>query len=364
LLVPKALTTQTAQVLQDRLGGLVGRELMHVPFSRRTPTTMELIREYRSLHEMMSSRAGIVLGVPEHALSFKLSGLQRVSDLKLAEAAEMIVIQDWIDRIGRDVLDECDYTLAVKTQLIYPSGSQLAVDGHPDRWEVIMAVLGLVAQHVRDLASAFPQSIDVVERPFSSFPLVFLLRQDVEVALNERIVQDICSGQGSILPVQGWGAREQELIKQFISQEETDSSATHSIQSLLQDAPKACKRAYLLRGLIVHRIILLCLKKRWNVQYGLHPKRDPMAVPFQAKGVPSDYAEWGHPDVAILFTCLAFYHQGLSQEQCRRCLQAVLKSDDPATEYDRWMQTSTDLPEALRHWNLINVDDQGQVAEF
>ncbi|OJJ73414.1 hypothetical protein ASPBRDRAFT_503222 [Aspergillus brasiliensis CBS 101740] len=364
LLVPKALTTQTAQVLQDRLGGLVGRELMHLPFSRRTPTTMELIREYRSLHEMMSSRAGIVLGVPEHALSFKLSGLQRVSDLKLAESAEMIMIQDWIDRIGRDVLDECDYTLAVKTQLIYPSGSQLAVDGYPDRWEVIMAVLGLVAQHVRDLASAFPQSIDVVERPFSSFPLVFLLRQDVEVALNERIVQDICSGQGSILPVQGWGAREQELIKQFISQEETDSSATHSIQSLLQDAPKACKRAYLLRGLIVHRIILLCLKKRWNVQYGLHPKRDPMAVPFQAKGVPSDYAEWGHPDVAILFTCLAFYHQGLSQEQCRRCLQAALKSDDPATEYDRWMQTSTDLPEALRHWNLINVDDQGQVAEF
>ncbi|KAI9034784.1 uncharacterized protein KD926_005580 [Aspergillus affinis] len=39
LLVPKALTTQTAQVLRDRLGGLVGKELIHIPFSRRTPTT-------------------------------------------------------------------------------------------------------------------------------------------------------------------------------------------------------------------------------------------------------------------------------------------------------------------------------------
>ncbi|RAK87649.1 hypothetical protein BO79DRAFT_246177 [Aspergillus costaricaensis CBS 115574] len=363
LLVPKALTAQTAQVLQDRLGGLVGKELMHIPFSRRTPTNLELIGEYRSLHEKMSSKAGIILGVPEHALSFKLSGLQRVSDLKLAEAAEMIRTQEWIDSIGRDILDECDYTLAVKTQLIYPSGSQLAVDGNPDRWEAIMGVLGLVAQHVRDLAPVFPQSIDVVERPLCSFPLVFLLRRDVEVALTERIVQDICLGRGSILPVQSFDITEQEAIKRFISRESVDSSAAKFIEYLFRDAPRACKRTYLLRGLFVHQILLLCLKKRWNVQYGLHPGRDPMAVPFQAKGVPSDYAEWGHPDVAILFTCLAFYHEGLSQEQCRRCLQAVLKSDDPATEYDRLTQTS-DLPEALRHWNLINVDDQGQVSEF
>ncbi|KAI3088280.1 hypothetical protein CBS147353_187 [Aspergillus niger] len=364
LLVPKALTTQTAQVLQGRLGGLVGRELVHIPFSRRTPTTMELIGEYRSLHEEVSTRAGIILGVPEHALSFKLSGLQKVSDLKLTEAAEMIMIQEWIDTVGRDILDECDYTLAVKTQLIYPSGSQLAVDGHPDRWEATMDVLGLVAQHVRDLASAFPHSIDVVERPLSSFPLVFILRQDVAVALSERLVKDICSGRGSVLPVHSWGVAEQEMIKQFISQETLDPSILKSIERLFQDVPRACKRAYLLRGLIVHRILLLCLKKRWNVQYGLHPGRDPVAVPFQAKGVPSEYAEWGHPDVAILFTCLAFYYGGLSQEQCRRCLQAVLKSDDPATEYDRWTQTSTDIPEALRHWNLLNVDDHGQVAEF
>ncbi|KAI1041411.1 hypothetical protein LB505_005621 [Fusarium chuoi] len=49
----------------------------------------------------------------------------------------------------------------------------------------------------------------------------------------------------------------------------------------------------------------MTLKKRWNVEYGLHPHRDPIAVPFHAKGVPSDQSEWGHPDVAILFTCLA-----------------------------------------------------------
>ncbi|PYI36634.1 hypothetical protein BP00DRAFT_441206, partial [Aspergillus indologenus CBS 114.80] len=64
--------------------------------------------------------------------------------------------------------------------------------------------------------------------------------------------------------------------------------------------------------------------------------------------------------VAILFTCLAFYHEGLNQEQCRQCLESVLRADDPATEYDRWTETSAAMPEGLRHWNLINVNDYDQ----
>ncbi|KAI0551339.1 hypothetical protein F4679DRAFT_149042 [Xylaria curta] len=38
LVVPKALLMQTAQVMQSRLGGLVRREVRHVPFSRKIPT--------------------------------------------------------------------------------------------------------------------------------------------------------------------------------------------------------------------------------------------------------------------------------------------------------------------------------------
>jgi hypothetical protein len=106
------------------------------------------------------------------------------------------------------------------------------------------------------------------------------------------------------------------------------------------------------------------LKKRWNVQYGLHPDRHPIAVPFEAKGVPSEQAEFGHPDVSILFTCLAFYYSGLNPSQFREGLQHVLKSDDPAAEYDRWTYGSDTLPEALHHWNVINGDDQGQVEEL
>ncbi|KAI9858561.1 MAG: hypothetical protein M1813_007366 [Trichoglossum hirsutum] len=74
--------------------------------------------------------------------------------------------------------------------------------------------------------------------------------------------------------------------------------------------------------------------------------------------------EWGYPDVAILFTCLAFYYSGLGVTQLRQSLQYVLSSDDLSSEYDRWIYSSVTLPESLRHWNVINVDDDGQILEI
>ncbi|KAL2868108.1 uncharacterized protein BJX67DRAFT_387489 [Aspergillus lucknowensis] len=364
LLIPKALLSQAAQILQARLGGLLGREIIHIPFSRRTHTSISLIEEYREIHENALRESGIILGVPEHMLSYKLSGLQRLADSKMREAEYMIRCQKWLDEVCRDVLDECDFTLAVKTQLIYPGGAQLAVDGHPNRWEVAMTVLGLVAHHLKDLARDYPQSIDILERNSTGFPVTHILRKDVEEALTSRIVDDICKRRTSILPLAECTDRAREAIRLFISQEKVDKSVVKRIASLFPDSPKARKNVYLLRGLLVHGILILCLKKRWNVQYGLHHGRDPMAVPFHAKGVPSDQAEWGHPDVAIIFTCLAFYYEGLSQQQLKRSLEAVLKSDHPATEYDRWTQSSGTLPEPLRHWNAITVDDEALVGEI
>lgn len=364
LLVPKALVSQTAQTQQSRLGGLLGRQITHIPFSRRTNTTADVIGEYQNLHDDMLRTSGIILGIPEHILSFKLSGLQCVSASKLSEATQMINVQNWMNRVCRDVLDESDFTLAPKTQLIYTSGSQLMVDGHPHRWETIQAVLGLVKHHLPDLARDFPRSIDIVERTATMFPLAYFLRNDAEEAIIQKIADDIRAGHTSILPMWDCTDEEREAIRDFISKETVVRSVSVCVARLFSDKPAARKNLLLLRGLLVHRILLLCLKRRWNVQYGLHPHRDPMAVPFHAKGVPADEAEWGHPDVAIFFTCLAFYHSGLTVEQLKQSLQAVLRSDDPSTEYDRWVHASTTLPEPLRHWNIINVDDQGQILDI
>ncbi|OCL13648.1 hypothetical protein AOQ84DRAFT_413466 [Glonium stellatum] len=364
LVVPKALLFQTAQTMQSRLGGLVGREIRHIPFSRRTSTTPNMLQLYSELHHESLRCYGVIITIPEHILSYKLSGLQRLVDCKLGEAQEMVKFQSWLTDTCRDVLDESDFTLAVKTQLIYPSGPQISVDGHPQRWEVAQTLLSFVEDHLPGLKRDFPRSIEVISRA-SGFPMVHFLQTDVENALHRQIINDICNGRSHFLRiVDSTSHTTKSSIRRVLTEEKLDYKVFSRASQFFADRSSACKILLLIRGLLLNRIFLLCLKKRWNVQYGLHPKRDPIAVPFEAKGVPSEQAEFGHPDVAILFTCLAFYYSGLSFSQFRDDLQYVLKSDDPAAEYDRWAHGCENLPEALYHWNVINVDDYGQVEEL
>ena len=364
IIVPKPLLLQTAQLLQARLGGLVGRDISHVPFSRKTSTKKETIQSFHDIHREALRLRGIILALPEQVMSFMLSGLQRLSDVRIAEATPMLNIQSWLGRVCRDVLDESDFTLAVRTQLIYPSGSLNTVDGHPHRWETAQKLLEQVEVHLFNLQNDFPRSVEVVERPQGGFPFVYFLRKDAEDALISRLINDICLGRSLVLPTQHCSTHDRLAIKQYISDVKVKKDVQNRVSRLFPDNPALRKVVHLLRGLFVHRILLLTLKKRWNVQYGLHPDRDPIAVPFHAKGVPSSQAEWGHPDVAILFTCLAFLYGGLHVAQLRQSLEQVLKSDDPSSEYDRWVQSSGSLPGALRDWSAINVDDETQLAEM
>lgn len=366
VVVPKALLQQTVQLLQYKLGGMLGRQLRHVPFFRRTPTTQENIRAFHSLHEEMLNSAGIMICQAEHNMSFALSGRQRLLDNQIAQAGPMIKLQSWLTRVSRDILDESDYTLAVRTQLIYPSGSQMTVDGHPHRWQIVEAILRLVDDHMYSLPASFPHSLGVIRRPGGGFPFIFFLRPDVEEELVRRLTLDICQGSGGILPMNtnALSTGERVAIKDFLSAQKPGPKSIEGIRTMCPDRPSVRQTVYLLRGLLVNRILMMTLKKRWNVEYGLHSQRDPIAVPFHAKGVPSEQSEWGHPDVAILFTCLAFYYDGINLTQLRQCLEHVLKSDDPAAEYDKWSQSTEDFPPSLRAWNSINVDDDMQLNEI
>jgi hypothetical protein len=177
------------------------------------------------------------------------------------------------------VLDECDVSLAIRTQLIYPSGSQQTVDGHPNRWQTIQALLHLVISYLDDLVHNYPHSIEIVSRP--GFPLIYFLRKDVEDYLIDQIVQKICKGQTAILPVVDFDASAQRDIFDFITLPLVGAEVTDRIVGMFKDNGHLVDVVYHLRGLFVHRILLSTLKKRWNVQYGLHPARDPIAVPYQ-----------------------------------------------------------------------------------
>ncbi|KAJ0326470.1 hypothetical protein COL5a_006980 [Colletotrichum fioriniae] len=317
-----------------------------------------------SVLQMNMGQAGVMVCQPAHNLSFMLSGLQRMVDNRMPEAGPMINVQSWLRTRCRDILDESDYTLAVRTQLIYPSGSQMTVDGHPHRWQVAQDLLRLVDRHLYALAHQFPNSIEVIRRSGGGFPLLFFLRTDVEEALVKLLTSDVLRGDAGILQLQNLDGADRLAVREFLFNERPRDGTLQRIRHLCPDRPSVKQTIYLLRGILVNRILMMTLKKRWNVQYGLHPLRDPIAVPYHAKGVPSEQSEWGHPDVAILFTCLAFYYDGISIAQLTQSLEHLLKSDDPTSEYDKWTQSSARFPEHLKAWNSINVDDGQQLGEI
>ena len=361
IVVPRPLLLQTAQLLQKRLGGLLGRKIKHIPFSRKSPTDIDSLKAYHGLHVDILRSHGVILTLPEHILSFQLSGLQELSNNHIQQAQTMMDLQEWLTRKTRDILDECDHMLAVRTQLIYPSGGQSLVDAHPIRWLVVQDLLKLVATHLVGLWHEFPRSVEIINRAPGTFPTVYLLDPASKDALLQRLVQSILKGEGNILPTDG----DLEAVGRFLREAQFPKALISSVAGVHRYKADIRQRLLTLRGLLIHRILLMGLSKRWNVQYGIDPRRDPIAVPFRSKGVPSDQAEFGHPDVSIILTCLSFYYAGLSLVHFQQCLISLLKSDEPAQEFELWNHAiRATFPESMSSYCSINVDDQIQCAEL
>ncbi|KAL8787328.1 MAG: hypothetical protein Q9195_007823 [Heterodermia aff. obscurata] len=360
VVVPRSLLLQAAQLLTSRLGGLINRRVKHIPFSRKTKTDIASIKAYHYLHLDTFSGGGIILTLPEHLLSFQLSGLQELSNGHVSESNYMIKLQSWFSRKARDILDECDHMLAVKTQLIYPSGAQSPVDGHPNRWRLVQTLLKLVKTHVKQLQREFPRRLEVINRCAGAFPTTYFLDQHIKDVFIEQLTTSVLRGEGGLIPIQECSKEDLALADSFLRHAQIPKAQALKIANVFKDEKDARQQILLLRGLLVHKILLMGLGKRWNVQYGIHPLRDPIAVPFRSKGIPSDQSEFGHPDVSILLTCLSFYNSGINLAQFRQTLGLLMKLDEPIREFELWVSEVARFPESLRSYNSINIDDETQ----
>jgi hypothetical protein len=80
--------------------------------------------------------------------------------------------------------------------------------------------------------------------------------------------------------------------------------------------------------------------------------------------VPSQRAEFAHPDVAIALTCLSYYYGGLTKDQVLLCFNLLAKLGNPEMEYDHWVAIGKDLPPELRWLNGVNTEDEAQVDQL
>ena len=67
-----------------------------------------------------------------------------------------------------------------------------------------------------------------------------------------------------------------------------------------------------------------------------------MAVPFRAARTPSERSEFAQPDIALLLTTLAYYHDGLSRKEMLEALAKLLDLGGSAREdrYNEWYSLS------------------------
>ncbi|KAG9311593.1 hypothetical protein JVU11DRAFT_7802 [Chiua virens] len=79
-----------------------------------------------------------------------------------------------------------------------------------------------------------------------------------------------------------------------------------------------------------------------------------LAIPYRAKDVPAARAEFGHLDITIILTCLAYYYGGLTEEQLKIVFEILLEQDDPSHDYALWLTNINSVSDSL--WTLSKVN--------
>ncbi|KAL8801978.1 MAG: hypothetical protein Q9182_004107 [Xanthomendoza sp. 2 TL-2023] len=364
VVVLRSLAKQMERSLIQRLSGLVNRPVYLMPFSRKTEVDEATILKIKELYDECMANRGILIAQPEHILSLKLKGIERLANSSVFIGTKLMKTQTWLDDTCRDILDESDEILDVKFQLVYTLGPQRPIDGQPDRWLVMQSVFDLVEHNSYALQSLLPDQIEVERQAGGRFPTIQVLSSNVRQLLITRVCEDICDSKipglaMSTLPPVVKKAANYLITKSSVSEEDCKIVERHYLKD-----ESYIKKLLFVRGLIAGGILFhILFSKRWSVNYGLHPIRCLCAVPYRAKGVPAPAAEFGHPDVTIALTCLSYYYTGLADDQILACLDLLQKSDDPSAEYSTWTRADPSFPANLRYWSSVNLEDHRQCRE-
>lgn len=285
----KPLSNQMFQLLVTRISGLSNRPIFYIPFSRSLRMNIYLVRTIGDLYRRCTAERGVLVVQPEHILSQKLMHVDffltsNRSREKRSIAHELGILQEWVAKVSRDVLDESDEILHVRYQLLYTAGEQMPVDDHPNRWTIIQQVFSRLQAHAVKLHTTFPRMFEF-DATMRGFPIIRILDSAVFREISSLIIDDAFEGGLSNLPLGVLPSPIREATRRFIAQKEV-SSEDHDLIHSQCEGTTLFKGILLLRGLLMEGegILGYVLKeRRWRVDYGLDPGRTLLAVPYRAK---------------------------------------------------------------------------------
>lgn len=353
------------QILISKLGGLMNRAIYHMPFSRDLKLSVVDANNLTALYEECMATSGVLLVQPEHILSFKLMGIERLISDKRNVAQPLLSTQEFFDNTTRDIVDESDENFSVKFELVYTMGTQKGIELSPERWKIIQEIFSLISVYAGNLKEKLPESVEIHRHESGRFPRVRLLRDDAANQLLQSLAQHILEHGLAGLHIRNQPPKVQAAVMRYIT--ETDANLSSADTKLVENSKlwtDFTKPAlFLVRGLFAGGILKFALtSKRWRVNYGLDSERKPhtrLAVPYKSKDSPSLRSEFSHPDVVIIFTLLSYYYSGLSDEELFDSFAHVMNSDQSTVEFDEWVRTSSpDLPAAFRRLAGVSIKDR------
>lgn len=343
------------------MGGLLNRRVVYIPITRSLKLDKSRALQIQTMLEQCMQTRGILVMQPEHILSFELMGFEKLLSDNLELGTALITTQEWLTANSRDVIDESDEILSVKYELIYTMGIQQATEFSPDRWIIIQGVLNILEKCAHQVLRMFPGGLEVVTTKAGAFPRVRIIHMKAGDALIHTVAQQVCENGIPGVPLWRLPHSARKALLKFLVNSTWSSFATDSFQNLVSGSKALESALLLLKGLFGKGVLRFCLEqKRWRVQYGLHPTRTKLAVPYHAKDSPASRAEFSHPDATIVLTCLSYYYGGLTDEQILTSFEALLQSDHASEEYAHWVQDAPQLPLAFRQLTGVNLGNLQQ----
>lgn len=348
------------------------RQFMHRYLSASTILGLQFVEQpfHRSI-DLDANRLGLLLEVideakaggkflmlaPEHRMSLELKRLDLVAAAEASDTALVVALDEILDGEQYiDILDESDAVLHHKYHLVYAVGVPQKLLAGEDRWFAVEALFRILHGEI----SGKSRATEILMRPHVSFQCCEYAdrlggysglrlnasvenKEAVRTEFKRALALDLMDDPSFSLRWLRAFSTQGELIQNQLVQAITDPTVSldAAIAGLDTGVSRFRDRLLALRGLIAFGILEHCLEKRHRVEYGLpdpgtRPKR--MAIPFRAADIPSERSEFSHPEVGITLTILAYYHEGLSEQELKEALQQLLKLgvSEQSQYYTRW----------------------------
>lgn len=356
------------QMLVSKLGGLLGRRIYHLPFSRALKLDSDQVHAIGNMCMECMENRGILLVQNEHLISLQLMCLDAIIAGSQLLGESLLGIHHFLNAHSRDIVDESDENFSVKFELIYPMGLQRPTELSPERWTIVQKILEMVLNIALEVQQALPSSVEVGDKSRGRYPQIRILCADAQDAILECLARTICQDDLPGFPASRWSSQLREAVFDYISKRHV----TKEQASMVENSHTFCAKStlstlLLVRGLIAGGVLAFALtSKRWRVNFGLDLYRKPetdLAVPYRAKDDPTLRSEFSHVEVVILMTLLSYYYGGLSDDNLFTALAYLFRSKQAQTQYAEWVRTAPNLPSTFHQLIGINIEDQVQCVE-